>query len=68
MPTAESSHAQVLAALALLRQPRYRHLYAGILCTIDLANDPVAVYRALARESPPNLDLLLPHATWEHPP
>jgi uncharacterized protein len=63
-----SSHSQVLAALALLRQPRYRHLYAGILCTIDLANDPVAVYRALADESPPNLDLLLPHATWAHPP
>jgi uncharacterized protein len=63
-----SSHAQVLAALALLRQPRYRHLYAGILCTIDLASDPVKVYRALVNESPPNLDLLLPHATWEHPP
>ncbi len=63
-----SSHAQVRAALALLRQPRYRHLYAGILCTIDLANDPVTVYRALVDESPPNLDLLLPHATWEHPP
>lgn len=63
-----SSHAQVRDALALLRQPRYRHLYAGILCTIDLANDPVKVYRALIDESPPNLDLLLPHATWEHPP
>jgi uncharacterized protein len=63
-----SSHSRVLAALALLRQPRYRHLYAGILCTIDLANDPVAVYRALVDEAPPNLDLLLPHATWEHPP
>jgi uncharacterized protein len=64
----KSSHDRVLAALALLRKPRYRHLYAGILCTIDLANDPIAVYQALARESPPNLDLLLPHATWEHPP
>src|SRR5580658_9389768 len=63
-----SSHSQVLAALALLRQPRFRHLYAGILCTIDLGNDPVAVYRALVDEAPPNLDLLLPHATWEHPP
>jgi uncharacterized protein len=63
-----SSHSQVLAALALLRQPRYRHLYAGILCTVDLGNDPVAVYRALVDEAPPNLDLLLPHATWEHPP
>jgi uncharacterized protein len=63
-----SSHHQVLAALRLLRRLEYRHLYAGILCTIDLANDPVAVYEALAAEAPPNLDLLLPHATWEHPP
>ena len=62
------SHAQVLRALALLRQPRFRHLYAGILCTIDIANDPVAVYRALLAEQPPRLDLLLPHATWDTPP
>ncbi|HWG27054.1 FxsB family cyclophane-forming radical SAM/SPASM peptide maturase [Actinospica sp.] len=64
----KSSHAQVLAALALLRTPRYRHLYAGILCTIDIANDPVAVYRAMAAEQPPRIDLLLPHATWDSPP
>jgi uncharacterized protein len=63
-----SSHAQVQDALALLRSPRYRHLYAGILCTIDLRNDPVSVYRALAAEQPPRIDLLLPHATWDTPP
>lgn len=63
-----SSHRQVLAALSLLRQPEYRHLYAGILCTVDLANDPVAVYRALVDQRPPRLDLLLPHATWGNPP
>jgi uncharacterized protein len=63
-----SSYAQTLAALALLRRPEYRHIYAGILCTIDIANDPVAVYGALAQQEPPNLDLLLPHATWERPP
>ena len=63
-----SSHARVLNALALLRQPNYRHLYSGILCTIDLANDPIVVYEALAAQDPPNLDLLLPHATWERMP
>ena len=62
------SYHQVLDALALLRRQENRHLYAGLLCTIDLASDPVAVYRALARQRPPNLDLLLPHATWENPP
>lgn len=59
---------EVLRALALLRTPRFRHLYAGILCTVDLANDPEAVYAALVAERPPRLDLLLPHATWENPP
>ncbi|MFD7639801.1 FxsB family cyclophane-forming radical SAM/SPASM peptide maturase [Kitasatospora sp. NPDC059795] len=63
-----SSHAKVLAALALLREPEYRHLYAGLLCTIDVANDPVAVYEALVAEQPPRIDFLLPHATWDHPP
>jgi uncharacterized protein len=62
------SHQQVLRALALLRRPGFRHLYAGILCTVDVANDPVAVYRALIAEQPPRLDLLLPHATWDNPP
>jgi uncharacterized protein len=64
----KSSHTQVLAALELLRTPRYRHLYAGILCTVDIANDPVSVYRAMAAEKPPRIDLLLPHATWDNPP
>lgn len=63
-----SSYDQVRGALALLRTSDYRELYAGILCTIDLSNDPIAVYESLIAEQPPNLDLLLPHATWEHPP
>jgi uncharacterized protein len=63
-----SSHADVQRALKLLRQPEYRDLYAGILCTVDLANDPDAVYESLVAESPEYVDLLLPHATWDVPP
>jgi uncharacterized protein len=63
-----SSYRQVTRALSLLRRPEFRHLYSGILCTVDLANDPVAVYLALAAERPPRIDFLLPHATWENPP
>ena len=63
-----SSYDQVLRAVALLRQERYRHLYAGLLATIDIRSDPVAVYRALAELAPPNLDFLLPHGTWDAPP
>ncbi|WP_422774306.1 FxsB family cyclophane-forming radical SAM/SPASM peptide maturase [Plantactinospora sp. WMMC1484] len=63
-----SSHAAVRRALALLRRPEYRHSYAGILCTIDVRNDPIRVYEALLAEAPPRIDLLLPHATWNAPP
>jgi uncharacterized protein len=67
-PTGHSSHAAVRAALELLRRERYVHLYAGILCTVDIENDPIEVYEALLAERPPRIDFLLPHATWEAPP
>ncbi|MBM2621092.1 FxsB family radical SAM/SPASM domain protein [Actinoplanes sp. LDG1-06] len=58
----------VRAALALLRSRPYRELYAGLLCTIDVRNDPERVYEALLAEQPPRIDFLLPHATWDDPP
>ena len=63
-----TSHPLVLQAVDLLRQDRYRHLYLGLLCTIDVANDPLAVYDALTELDPPRIDFLLPHATWDDPP
>ncbi|MFI1017269.1 radical SAM/SPASM protein FxsBH, inactivated beta-hydroxylase extension form [Streptomyces sp. NPDC020965] len=63
-----TSHPLVLRAVELLRQERYRHLYLGLLCTVDIANDPIAVYDALAELDPPRVDFLLPHATWDTPP
>ncbi|RQX18390.1 FxsB family radical SAM/SPASM domain protein, partial [Micromonospora ureilytica] len=62
-----SSHDHVRRALALLRRPEHRTSYAGILCTVDVRNDPDRVYEALLAESPPRVDLLLPHATWDQP-
>jgi uncharacterized protein len=67
-PNGASSHAKVLSGLELLRRPEYRRAYGGLLCTVDIANDPIAVYEALRRESPPRVDFLLPHGTWEAPP
>ncbi|MEV5950814.1 FxsB family cyclophane-forming radical SAM/SPASM peptide maturase [Streptomyces sp. NPDC051993] len=63
-----SSHDKVIRAVELLGRPRYRRLFAGLLCTIDVENDPVAVYDALVALSPPRIDFLLPHATWDVPP
>lgn len=62
-----SSHAQVLAAIELARR-QIPELYLGLLCTIDVANDPIAVYEALTALEPPAIEFLLPHATWDHPP
>jgi uncharacterized protein len=63
-----SSYDKVIRAISLLRDGRFRSLYAGLLCTIDVANDPIAVYDALMDLRPPRIDFLLPHATWDHPP
>ena len=63
-----SSHGDVLRALQLLTSERYHTLFAGLLCTIDLANDPIATYEALARFDPPTIDFLLPLGNWSFPP
>ena len=63
-----SSYDKVLDGLALLRRPEYRPIYSGLLCTVDVRSDPIAVYEALVAQEPPRLDFLLPHATWENPP
>ncbi|WP_371580529.1 radical SAM/SPASM protein FxsB, inactivated metallohydrolase extension form [Streptomyces sp. NBC_01314] len=63
-----SSYDRVLKAVELLRLPEHRHLYQGLLCTVDVANDPVAVHDALTSLDPPRIDYLLPHSTWDSPP
>jgi uncharacterized protein len=62
------SHERVVAGLDRLTSPRYRRLFAGLLCTIDVRNDPVATYEALAAFAPPRMDFLLPHGNWTTPP
>ncbi|TKK89315.1 FxsB family radical SAM/SPASM domain protein [Herbidospora galbida] len=61
-----SSYDQVVRAINLLHERP--HLFAGLLCTIDVENDPIAVYEALRALDPPRIDFLLPHATWDEPP
>ncbi|MEU7755621.1 FxsB family cyclophane-forming radical SAM/SPASM peptide maturase [Micromonospora sp. NPDC049101] len=61
------SHDRVEAALHQLTGS-YRRLFNGLLCTVDLRNDPVNTYRSLLAHSPPTMDFLLPHGTWSSPP
>jgi uncharacterized protein len=62
------SHAAVTRAVRLLGDGSYRHLFAGLLCTVDLRNDPVATYEELLAFDPPTMDFLLPHGNWQSPP
>ena len=62
------SYSAVSAGLRLLRSDEYRQLFSGLLCVIDLANDPLGTYHALADFGPPQVDFLLPHGTWDAPP
>lgn len=63
-----NSFGNVAAGLRLLGSEEFRDVFSGILCTIDVGNDPVATYEALLEFRPPALDLLLPHANWDYPP
>lgn len=57
-----------LVERGLDRLRRERDIWTGILCAIDLANDPIQVYEDLVALGPPQIDLLLPLANWVHLP
>jgi uncharacterized protein len=63
-----SSYEAVRRSLNRLREDHFRHLFGGLLCTIDLRNEPVTTYEALVAFDPPRIDFLLPHGTWDAPP
>ena len=63
----KGSYAAALRGLNLLRDG-HPELFAGILCTVDLANDPLEVYESLIAHQSPMVDFLLPHGNWTEPP
>lgn len=67
-PSGRGSYAAVSAALRRLVDGDYQHLFSGLLCTVELRNDPVETYKSLAAFGPPRIDFLLPHGTWDSPP
>ncbi|MEV8632707.1 FxsB family cyclophane-forming radical SAM/SPASM peptide maturase [Streptosporangium sp. NPDC051023] len=62
------SHAAVTASLRRLASGPFHHLFSGLLCTIDVRNDPLTTYEALLEFDPPAVDFLLPHGNWAAPP
>ncbi len=67
-PNGRGSHSDVVRGLELLNSQRYRRLFSGLLCTVDLAQDPATSYEELLRFDPPRMDFLLPHGNWTAPP
>jgi uncharacterized protein len=59
---------EVRRAVLRLGEDPYRAVFSGLLCTIDLRNDPLRTYRSLLGYRPPSLDFLLPHGNWLTPP
>jgi uncharacterized protein len=64
----EGSHAAVVRGLERLTSAPFKHLFSGLLCTIDPRNAAVSTYEALLRFGPPSIDFLLPHGNWSTPP
>lgn len=62
------SYAQVIRGISMLRSEKFRELFAGLLCTIDLAADPLVTYASLAEQGAPVIDFLLPHGNWSARP
>jgi uncharacterized protein len=67
-PNGRNSYDAVADGLLLLSSPEFGEIYGGLLCVVDVSNDPVATYESLLKFRPPALDLLLPHANWSSPP
>ncbi|MGW0364074.1 FxsB family cyclophane-forming radical SAM/SPASM peptide maturase [Streptomyces sp. NPDC002990] len=56
------------AARGLRLLARHPDSYAGLLCVVDLDQDPVETYESLLSFAPPSVGLLLPLANWSSPP
>ncbi|MFF3019535.1 FxsB family cyclophane-forming radical SAM/SPASM peptide maturase [Streptomyces sp. NPDC057939] len=56
------------AARGLRLLARHPDSYAGVLCVVDVTQDPVETYESLLAFQPPAIGLLLPLANWSNPP
>ncbi len=62
------TYAAALRAIQMLRRPETSDLYAGVLSVVHLDSSPAETLAMLSELDAPDVDLLLPHATWDKPP
>ncbi len=62
------SYPRVRRALELLNRPEHRQIYAGLLCVIDIDNDPIETYQELVSHQPPGIDFLFRLGDASKPP
>jgi uncharacterized protein len=62
------SYADVRRGIELLNRPEYRPVYAGLLCVIDVSNDPLETYHELVAHQPPGIDFLFRLGDHSKPP
>ncbi len=65
-PSGRSSFARTRAGIEHLAA--VPGLLQGLLCVIDVHNDPVETYEFLAGLGAPSIDFLLPHGHWDERP
>lgn len=63
-PNGKGSFDDVKRGIDLLHRPEYDAICGGVLCVIDLRNDPVQLYETLSELSPKSVGLLLPLGNW----
>ncbi|KOU23389.1 hypothetical protein ADK52_18125 [Streptomyces sp. WM6372] len=64
----QGSFAAAVRGITALREDPYGDLFSGMLCTVNLENDPVETYDTLVSFGSPMVDFLLPHGNWTQPP
>lgn len=54
------SYDEAVRGIRLLASDKYRSIFGGLLCTINIKNDPVETYKALRDLDPTSIDFLWP--------
>lgn len=63
----ESTYGRAVEGVRLLRR-EVADQVSGVLAVLDLLNDPVETFDALAELGLPSIDILLPHFNWDRLP